>query len=362
MANGQLSQQVVENVGTAVQHLPPEVQPKAVLEATGHLAQWMQDRKTFVGPDGKVVNVDSPKAAQTEAVSLINNEVERQTTAKEEAQKAQQDAQQKVLEQQQKDAETAAQEREQARQDAEKNSASSCAARYSADSSSTRRSRQDADRHARSKTDTRSSEGSRIGKGRSSVDLSNREATYSRTSRQQDSARERGHSSPERRTSESRSGPDRAWQNGWRRSEGTDGIPARRAGNEIQADGTDEGKWLHLDGCEEGAGPDIQRRLFSSCRDLQQGRQGGGKRGITVGGTAWAGGQLEGWQAAQEPENEGRSVLSESPEQTQLGNPAPRSEAGTAGGRRKREADHFCSRCEASIVPVLRKANRTQRT
>jgi hypothetical protein len=118
MENGQLSQQVVQDVATAVQHLPQPVQPKAVLEATGHLAQWMQDRKTFVGPDGKVVNVDSPKAAQTEAVKLINDEVERQATQAEEAakaQKEQQDAQQKEIEQQQKDAQTAAEERRAAR-------------------------------------------------------------------------------------------------------------------------------------------------------------------------------------------------------------------------------------------------------
>lgn len=117
MESGQLSQQVVENAGKAISSLPPAVQPKGVLEATGNLAKWMFSQKTFVGPDGKVVNVDSQKAAQTEAVNLINNEVDRQKGISEDNEKTQKNA----LDKQQADAEKAASEREEARQDAEKN-------------------------------------------------------------------------------------------------------------------------------------------------------------------------------------------------------------------------------------------------
>ena len=56
---GHISQQVINDLGTAITQLPPEVQPKAVLAATGKLAEVMFKAKTIIGPDGKVVNVVS---------------------------------------------------------------------------------------------------------------------------------------------------------------------------------------------------------------------------------------------------------------------------------------------------------------
>lgn len=124
VTEGHISQQAMSDLGSGISQLPPTAQPKAVLEATGKLAKVMFDAKTIIGPDNKVVNVDSQKAAQTEAVNLVNDQVEKKQQEAEEsakAQKEQQDSQNKALEQQQKDAETAAAEREEARAAAEKN-------------------------------------------------------------------------------------------------------------------------------------------------------------------------------------------------------------------------------------------------
>jgi 2'-5' RNA ligase len=95
MAHGAVNQQTVDGAGQIIRSMPPVQQPAAIREAVGNLAKWMFDTKTVVGPDGKVVNVDSQKAAQTEAVSLINAEIDRQN----EQAKAQQDAQNEAAEQ-----------------------------------------------------------------------------------------------------------------------------------------------------------------------------------------------------------------------------------------------------------------------
>ena len=110
MDDGHLSQQTVDTTGRVISSLPPAMQPKAVLEATGNLAKWLFEKKTAIGPDGKVVNVDSQKAAQTVAVGIINDEVDRQA----EQAKAAQDAQQKAIEERQENAKTAQEERDEA--------------------------------------------------------------------------------------------------------------------------------------------------------------------------------------------------------------------------------------------------------
>ena len=110
MADGHLSQQTVDTTGQVISSLPPAVQPKAILEATGNLAKWLFGQKTAIGPDGKVVNVDSQKAAQTVAVKIINDEVDRQT----EQAKAAQEAQQQAVQQRQESAKQAQEERDQA--------------------------------------------------------------------------------------------------------------------------------------------------------------------------------------------------------------------------------------------------------
>jgi hypothetical protein len=110
MDDGHLSQDTVDKAGQAIQMLPEANRPGAIREAVGNLASWMFDKKTVVGPDNKVVNVDSQRAAQTEAVKIINAEVDRQ------AEKAQNAAeqQQEAIEQRQESATQAQQERDEA--------------------------------------------------------------------------------------------------------------------------------------------------------------------------------------------------------------------------------------------------------
>ena len=110
MADGHLSQQTVDTTGQVISSLPPPMQPKAVLEATGNLAKWLFSQKTAIGPDGKVVNVDSQKAAQTVAVGIINAEVDRQA----EQAKVAQDARQTAIEERQESAKQAQEERDEA--------------------------------------------------------------------------------------------------------------------------------------------------------------------------------------------------------------------------------------------------------
>jgi hypothetical protein len=110
MDDGLLTQDTVDKAGAAIQALPPKLRPTAILEATGNLAKWLFGQKTAIGPDGKVVNVDSQKAAQTVAVKIINDEVDRQT----EQAKAQQDAQQTAIQERQESAKQAQEERDQA--------------------------------------------------------------------------------------------------------------------------------------------------------------------------------------------------------------------------------------------------------
>jgi C-terminal domain on Strawberry notch homologue/P-loop containing NTP hydrolase pore-1 len=85
MDDGHLSQQTVETAGQVIQSLPAQARPKAILEAVGTLAKWMFGQRTVLGPDDQVVNVDSQKSAQTEAVKIINAEMEKQKTQAEDA-------------------------------------------------------------------------------------------------------------------------------------------------------------------------------------------------------------------------------------------------------------------------------------
>jgi hypothetical protein len=110
MNDGMLTQDTVNKAGAAIQALPPAIRPHAILEATGNLAKWLFGQKTAIGPDGKVVNVDSQKAAQTTAVKIINDEVDRQT----EQAKATQETQQKAIQERQDNAKQAQEERDQA--------------------------------------------------------------------------------------------------------------------------------------------------------------------------------------------------------------------------------------------------------
>lgn len=108
MDKGQLTQQAVENVGTAIHLLPPEQKAQGILESVGNLAKWIDEKKTIVGPDNKITTVDSPQAAQKAAVKIVNDEVERQGQKQDELAQTQQDQ----VAKQQQDAETARTERE----------------------------------------------------------------------------------------------------------------------------------------------------------------------------------------------------------------------------------------------------------
>lgn len=112
MDDGYLSQQTVQMTGEVIHQLPEQLKPKGILEATGNLAKWLFGKKTVIGPDGKVMNVDSPKAAQTTAVNIINDEVERRN----EKAKADEEQKQQDAEQRRKDAEVADTERKEALQ------------------------------------------------------------------------------------------------------------------------------------------------------------------------------------------------------------------------------------------------------
>jgi hypothetical protein len=122
MAQGKLSQDVIDQTAGMIRSLPEADHPVAQREAVGSLAKWAMETRTPIGPDGRMDNIDSPKAAQKWAVDTLNAELDRQTQAaqdKADQAKAQQDEKDKAAEEQQQAAQTAAEEREQARQDAE---------------------------------------------------------------------------------------------------------------------------------------------------------------------------------------------------------------------------------------------------
>lgn len=115
MDQGQLSQATVNQAGSIIMQLPAAKRTPAILESVGSIAKWMLDSKTIIAPDGKVVNVDSPKIAQTEAVNLINAEIDRQNEGLKDQQKAQQDQQkeqQKAAKEAEKQAKVAQEERD----------------------------------------------------------------------------------------------------------------------------------------------------------------------------------------------------------------------------------------------------------
>lgn len=115
MDQGALTQQTVDNAVQAIRATPYQTRYLAQREAAGTLAQWALETKTPIGPDGNLENIDSPKAAQTWAVKIINEEVDRQhevAKAQAKAQKAAQDAAVEKAKQVQEEADTAQQERD----------------------------------------------------------------------------------------------------------------------------------------------------------------------------------------------------------------------------------------------------------
>lgn len=110
MDDGALTPKTTGAIARVIQMLPENLRPQAILESVGNLAKWIFDKKTIIGPDGKVTTVDTAQSAQKAAVKIVNDEVERQGQQQEEAAQAQQEASKQA----QEDAETARTEREDA--------------------------------------------------------------------------------------------------------------------------------------------------------------------------------------------------------------------------------------------------------
>lgn len=108
MDQGALTQATVDRAGRVITSLPLEARPVAQREAVGNLAKWGLETKTPIGPDGMLANIDSPKAAQTWAVGIINAEVQRQA----EVAQAKADAANERMEAMKEDAKTAQAERD----------------------------------------------------------------------------------------------------------------------------------------------------------------------------------------------------------------------------------------------------------
>src|ERR1700744_4055200 len=108
MDQGHLQMSTVERLGQIIQALPAPMQPRAMLESVKSLSKWLFDKKTVVGPDDKVVTVETPQQAQNAAVKMVNGEIDRQ---KQQAQEKT-EALQKETEQRESDAAEAQQERE----------------------------------------------------------------------------------------------------------------------------------------------------------------------------------------------------------------------------------------------------------
>jgi 2'-5' RNA ligase len=113
MDKGTLTPAVVQSMAQVIQSAPPQMRGQMALEAHGKLADWMLKTGKFIDPDGKLQVADSPQKAATLAQQVINDEVDRQTKATEDAAKQQeavQKEQEKALADQQKEQEKAAAE------------------------------------------------------------------------------------------------------------------------------------------------------------------------------------------------------------------------------------------------------------
>jgi hypothetical protein len=116
MSDGVLSQQIVSNIAQAVHIAPLEQHAPLLMEAHGKLSEYIEKQGRIIGPDGKLQIAETPQQAAKLAQNIINNEVDRQSQAKEDAAKQQAE----VAKQQEKAQADAAKEAEKAKADAEK--------------------------------------------------------------------------------------------------------------------------------------------------------------------------------------------------------------------------------------------------
>ena len=103
MRDGVISQQTVQNIAQAIHIAPVEQHPQLLMEAHGKLTGYIEKQGRIIGPDGKLQLAETPQQAAKLAQTLINDEVDRQSQAREDAAKQQAD----VVKQQQADAEKA---------------------------------------------------------------------------------------------------------------------------------------------------------------------------------------------------------------------------------------------------------------
>lgn len=116
MKDGVISQQIVSNIAQAVHIAPAEQHPQLLMEAHGKLSEYIEKQGRIIGPDGKLQLAETPQQAAKLAQNIINNEVDRQSQAKEDAAKQQSE----VAKQQEKATADATKEAEKAKADAEK--------------------------------------------------------------------------------------------------------------------------------------------------------------------------------------------------------------------------------------------------
>lgn len=93
MQNAHLSPQIIGDVTKLISMAPGSERTKMMMEAHEKLSGWMLNQGRFVGPDGKMVVVDSPKAAQSAASKVINDAVDAHEAQQQEAQKQQAEVQ-----------------------------------------------------------------------------------------------------------------------------------------------------------------------------------------------------------------------------------------------------------------------------
>jgi 2'-5' RNA ligase len=109
MQSGVILPKTVQDIATMIHMAPPEQHAKLLMEAHGKLTEYIQKQGRIIGPDGKLQIAETPQQAAKLAQNIINDEVDRQQTAKEDAAKQQAEVA-KQQEKQQKEQEKAAKE------------------------------------------------------------------------------------------------------------------------------------------------------------------------------------------------------------------------------------------------------------
>src|SRR5581483_6616645 len=83
----EITQNDITRVAEIISKLLPNLRSQGMLEAHQTMARILQENGRVIGPDGKLLVIDSPKAAEKAAAQMVNDEVERQDKLAEEAAK-----------------------------------------------------------------------------------------------------------------------------------------------------------------------------------------------------------------------------------------------------------------------------------